>query len=103
MQFGGVPALTQHKKVACTLMVSSGEGRDYSAKDDPDHLVCAICEAKFKSAWLLCQHCTQEHKLSIYKTDDPEQSVNGKEEEASEAAEKEVSKKEVDVAGDAGL
>lgn len=99
MQFGGVPALMQNKKVACTLMLSSGEQNDFSAKDDPDHLVCAICNAEFKSAWMLCQHCTHEHKLSIYKTDDPDQSTNGKE-EGSNAAEE--TKEEVDVAGDAG-
>ena len=31
-------------------------------------LDCATCDARFDSAWALCQHCQKEHNLSIFKT-----------------------------------
>ncbi|RUS77063.1 hypothetical protein EGW08_015175 [Elysia chlorotica] len=70
LQFSNLKSLTDHKKVACILRVSSVAKENDAAGDnagEPSLLVCATCETKFYSAWSLCQHCVQEHQLNIYK------------------------------------
>ena len=35
---------------------------------EPMQLDCASCDARFDNAWALCQHCHDEHNLSIFRT-----------------------------------
>lgn len=40
-----------------------------STAEEPGQLDCSSCDARFDSAWALCQHCQTEHKMSIFKSE----------------------------------
>ncbi|KAK7500263.1 hypothetical protein BaRGS_00008486 [Batillaria attramentaria] len=74
MQFTSLHSLAQHKKVPCRLKAScqcqTNPPQKKEQEQDPLQLDCATCDARFDSAWALCQHCQTEHKLSIFKTEE---------------------------------
>ncbi|CAG5115584.1 unnamed protein product, partial [Candidula unifasciata] len=76
LQFTNLHSLAQHKKIPCQLRVSTQAKQDPATDsgdaDEPLILICAVCETEFTSAWALCVHCTEEHNLSIYKTETAE-------------------------------
>ncbi|XP_025076539.1 uncharacterized protein LOC112553494 [Pomacea canaliculata] len=82
MQFTSLHSLAQHKKVPCRLRVSSQAQTNSptSNAEEPGQLDCSSCDARFDSAWALCQHCQTEHKMSIFKS---EESAAGSGEEIS--------------------
>lgn len=70
--FQSLHSLAQHKKVPCKLRFSC-KCENTPAPDpesqDPTSLQCETCSAEFSSAWALVQHCQEEHKMAIYKTE----------------------------------
>lgn len=106
MQFTSLHSLAQHKKIPCRLKASCQCQTNPPKKDekDPAQLDCASCDARFDSAWALCQHCQTEHKLSIFKTEETAseaaaKSNNSKEElSAKEAAEVKAKEEKKDAA-----
>ncbi|KAK6010323.1 hypothetical protein OSTOST_24652 [Ostertagia ostertagi] len=39
-------------------------------KDEPNHIKCASCDNRFKSAWGLLCHLTEFHRMMLYKIDE---------------------------------
>ncbi|XP_059138973.1 uncharacterized protein LOC131927230 isoform X2 [Physella acuta] len=73
LQFTSLHNLAQHKKIPCQLRVSTQvkeESSHNSATGEPAILMCATCDTQFNTAWALCLHCTEEHKISIYKKEE---------------------------------
>uniref|UniRef100_A0A0B6ZRM9 RRM domain-containing protein n=1 Tax=Arion vulgaris TaxID=1028688 RepID=A0A0B6ZRM9_9EUPU len=80
LQFTSLHSLAQHKKVPCQLRVST-QAKDESSNaggcGEPTILLCATCDAEFNGAWALSVHCTEDHKISIYKTEDDQNAIVG--------------------------
>ncbi|KAL8607448.1 hypothetical protein ACOMHN_004422 [Nucella lapillus] len=77
MQFTSLHSLAQHKKIPCRLRTSC-QCQTNPPKPPPEEkeLDCATCDARFDSAWALCQHCHKEHDMSIFKTADGASNAN---------------------------
>lgn len=70
--FQSLHSLAQHKKVPCKLRFAckcQNNPVPEPESTDPTSLQCSTCNAEFSSAWALVQHCHQEHKMTIYKTE----------------------------------
>lgn len=73
MQFTSLHSLAQHKKIPCRLRAScqcQTNPPKVTEDQEPFELDCAKCDARFSSAWALCQHCQNEHDVGIFKTKD---------------------------------
>ncbi|XP_053402362.1 splicing factor, proline- and glutamine-rich-like isoform X2 [Mercenaria mercenaria] len=65
----------QHKKQKCELKIqckchqlaASAEEKASKSTEPERNLLCAVCDAVFKTAWDLCQHCQEEHSIEIFK------------------------------------
>ncbi|VDI30392.1 Hypothetical predicted protein [Mytilus galloprovincialis] len=70
--FMSLHSLAQHKKVPCKLRFAC-KCQNAPVPDpestDPTTLQCGTCNAEFSSSWALVQHCQEEHKMSIFKTE----------------------------------
>lgn len=91
-QFLTIQELTDHKKIACQLRVgiTMENEDDFEDNGEPDCILCANCDAEFSSAWALCQHYEEEHKMRVYKIKE-EQSANGKDSDEETTKKEEVS------------
>lgn len=77
MQFLSLHSLAQHKKIPCRLRTSCQcQTNPPKPPSEENELECAACDARFDSAWALCQHCHKEHNMSIFKTADGDSNAN---------------------------
>lgn len=76
----------QHKKQKCELKIqckcqqlAAAQEEKASKSTEPERtLLCAVCDAVFKTAWDLCQHCQEEHSIEIFKHMSSPTSTEGK-------------------------
>ncbi|KAL3859270.1 hypothetical protein ACJMK2_009497 [Sinanodonta woodiana] len=85
--FNSLHSLAQHKKIPCRLRFTCQcQSLPPPESSEPTEYECASCDAKFSSAWSLCQHNNEEHQITIYKTEESAhnelktEEVNGEEE-----------------------
>ncbi|KAK7113880.1 uncharacterized protein [Littorina saxatilis] len=105
LQFTSLHSLAQHKKIPCRLRMScqcqTNPPKQQEDKD-PVELECASCDARFSSAWSLCQHCQDEHDISIFKTKDSASKTTNKATPAAKPAATKVDNKTEDKNGKEG-
>lgn len=88
----------QHKKQKCELKVqckciqlaAEKENEKNKSLEPERSLLCAVCDAMFKTAWDLCQHCQEEHSIEIFKVSEQDDSQNLQLETSATSIKKEV-------------